>query len=206
MPSKLVHKIIAELGENEFRGKISFSRYGEPMQDPRLWSFIAMAKIQAPRASIVITTNGGFLSQSIIFELEALGVDKVHVSLYGSTLSQTKQKEAMEKFNAHLSTMQIEAPLPVNGHTHKPLINIYTREESKVRVPCYQPLADISIDVVGNVTLCCLDWRSSHAMGNVTNKTLESVMSSPSVEAVFKNLSSGKRTRPICKRCGSNRR
>jgi len=207
MPTKLVHKILFELGENEYGGAISFSRYGEPMQDPRLWSFITMTKIRVPRASIVITTNGGFLTQSVMYELEALGVDKLHLSLYGSTLSQEKQKRATEELGKYLSTMQLEVPLPVNGHTHKPLINIYTREENKsYAVCCFQPLADISIDVVGNVTLCCLDWKSKHAMGNITNRTLESIISSPSVRTVFKSLSTGERTFPICKRCGSSRR
>jgi len=206
MPSDTVLKILAELGANEYTGNIAFSRYGEPGTDPRLWSFIAMAKSRVPRAGITITTNGRFLSPSIIMELEELGVVKIHVSLYGNTLQQRKIKEVLDGIAERLTTMQLEAPLPVNGHAHKPLIDIYTREErEEPYVPCYQPLADISIDVLGHVTLCCLDWKSRNCLGTISNDSLESVIDSSVVRTAFEQLSNGTRLRGICQRCGSSR-
>jgi len=206
MPTRLVHKLITELGDNEFTGDISFSRYGEPMQDPRLWSFIAMARMVAPRASVVITTNGGFLTQSIVLELQGLGVARIHVSLYGSTLSQQEEKKTLDQINEKLTTLQLEVPLPVNGHAHKPLINIYHREKSKAHVTsCFQPLSDISIDVAGNMTLCCLDWKSQHCLGNISSASLEKVIDTSVVHATFEQLSNGTRLRGICQRCGSSR-
>lgn len=207
MPTKVVRKLISELGENEYTGAISLSRYGEPGLDPRLWSFIEQVDREVPFGAVVITTNGNFLSDTIVFELEAMGVARLHVSLYGSTLEQAKKKKVLDKIAKRLSTMELKAPLPANGrHMHKPLINIYIRKESKNSVgPCMQPLFDISINVRGDVTLCCLDWQSKYVFGNVLERSLESVVIDKEIQTMYSQLSKGDRKLDICKRCGSKR-
>jgi len=207
LPSDVIYDLYDELRDMGYSGALHFSRYNEPLIDPRLYRLIEWARRMLPESEVRLTTNGRFLTSETLGELETLGVGLVHVSLYGNTLEQRRRHDEITDL-ASGRKMTVQAPLPRGGHYHKALIDIYRREpvaETTGCVPCYQPYSDLVINCHGDVTLCCLDWQNRHIFGRVSATPLRKIVQSPAMQGVYETLSQGTRTYDICTRCRSAR-
>lgn len=78
----IVRGALVELGQAGFSGRIAFHNYNEPTIDPRLFTFIALAKERCPQAHVFILTNGYMLDAVMMKELVEVGVDAITVSAY----------------------------------------------------------------------------------------------------------------------------
>lgn len=87
MNFELFKKIV---NEADLYGPRNFSLhlYGEPLLAPNLTAMIAYIKQKNPRNTILLTTNGVLLTQTITQKIIASGVDKVIISLHGATAQQ----------------------------------------------------------------------------------------------------------------------
>lgn len=78
----LFDKIVNETDQYD---TLAFPGMGEPLLDSTLSEKIVYAKERKPDLAVMILTNGSMLSVDKFLEFEALGVNSVRVSLYGST-------------------------------------------------------------------------------------------------------------------------
>jgi hypothetical protein len=78
----LYTKIIDELADMGYTGKLSPYYYGEPLLDKRLNRFIAYARKRLPLSFIQINTNGDLLTEERLLELIESGLDRVKVTDY----------------------------------------------------------------------------------------------------------------------------
>jgi len=85
MPPELFRRIVEECAENGVR-RISPYLTNEPLADDRLPDLLADAGRRIPRAKIVLTTNGHFLSGEMAKRLLALDppLHAIHVSFQGT--------------------------------------------------------------------------------------------------------------------------
>src|SRR5262245_22586687 len=65
MSEELFKKIIHELEEIEFDGRISYHFYGEPLLDKRLPEFVQYTKDKVPNSYAEIYSNGDFLDLEV---------------------------------------------------------------------------------------------------------------------------------------------
>ncbi len=191
--SKIVYKVINELASYGYEGGWQFHLYNEPMIDPRLFMFIKYAKEKCPKSKVLINTNGFWTTQTMIEELEEIGVDSIYNSAYT-----IKEYERMKKLKSNI------------GYCIEPMIlddrmSIYEREPLGYTTPCSAPIKEVCINAKGEVQLCCLDWKQSCTFGSLYEKSLSEILNSDKVDQIFSKLSEGKRELPICSRCNWSR-
>ena len=193
LPAKIVYGVLDTLKQNDFQGIIAYHTYNEPLMDPRLFTFIEYAHDACPKSEIYICTNGYYLNQILLDELIDSGVSKIHVSAY----SKSEYKR--------LSNLKSSIPFDVEMMKMDDRLHLYETKENNTKTPCYAPLNEIIIAREGCISLCCLDWQRLYTYGNLYEQTLEEVIRSGELHAVYKRLSKGERFLPICKKCGWSR-
>ena len=203
-------KVLSWLWYYGYDGAINFSRYNEPLNDPRLFWLAKWAKEILPKARLCLTTNGRWItSRPCLEEIQSHGFDFLHISLYGTVEEQVQRQHEIISMSSEPSirplTMHVEAPLPRHGNPFKPLLDIYDREPKPSSRPCHAPFRDFTINCHGEVTLCCLDWQNRHTFGNVLTDDLDDIVNDLRFVQAHAALSDGRRMRDICRRCGSAR-
>lgn len=86
--NELFHKIIDELEEIDYDGRISLYLYNEPLLDTRIVYFISEIRRKCSNSYIFLTTNGDFLNLSLYREMVRAGLDKLVVSLYDGEINE----------------------------------------------------------------------------------------------------------------------
>lgn len=200
LPAKIVRRVLEALGEHGYAGEINFHGYSEPLEDPRLFSFIRYARKCCPRAFIYDYTNGRFFNQVVADELAEAGMDCLIVGLYGSPeemkvqAARAKSVKGPPGLEIKLKSMHLDDRL-----------EIYTREPMSSKKPCNAPLGDVSITKDGELRLCCYDWASRFIFGSLHKQTLPEILLSERAQETFRHLQKGERFLGICKRCHVNR-
>ncbi len=92
-------KVIDDLAEMEFSGRVALYMTNEPLIEPRLMEMIKYARIKSARFFIDITTNSGNLSSKLLDELFLQGLDNININDYRSDRksSQDKISKSLEK-------------------------------------------------------------------------------------------------------------
>ena len=199
LPSAVVRQVLDELGEHGFSGRLSFHNYSEPMTDPRLFMLIGYAADVCPDGRVFIMTNGWGLDQPLLDDLgEFPNVRQLEASGYSD--------EASDRIASLQMPQQIEFKLFAKTGLDDRL-TLYDREprEPKNGPMCDAPFGEIIIRHTGEVGLCCFDWGGSVTFGDVRQGLIK-VLQNPEMDAVWKDLTAGKRTLPVCQRCGVDRR
>lgn len=193
LPSSVVYKVIDELATVNFDGVIAFHRYNEPLIDPRLFDFIEFANKKLPNAKILILTNGFYLTQELLDELNNYNIWCIAVSSYSL------------KEHGRLIKLKTDIPYYVFFSLLDDRECIYDRGEKHCNKPCTAPLSDINIACTGVVNLCCLDWQNRFNFGSLHDLSLTEIINSEKFIKTCENLRNSKRVLAICKRCDWNR-
>lgn len=189
LSSKVVKKVLDELGEHNYKGFIAFHRYNEPLIDPRLFELISYAKSHCPKAMVRILTNGFYLHQAIVDELYTLDIESLEVSSYFP-----------EEYK-RLTKLKVKFPYKVFNSILDMRLSLYDRKKLNLPKPCYAQINDITINCEGKLSLCCLDWKNKHTFGNLERDSLKEIISSRKFISVYRNLAKGKRKLDLCSRC-----
>lgn len=191
MPSKVVYKILDELADNNFDGTICFHIYNEPLIDPRLFSFIQYAKQHIAGCKVLIYSNGWYLNEQMVVELEDIGVDILVVTGYG------------EREYIRLIELPVRIPYTVLFGNLDHRLDIYeNRETAVLSTPCKFFFSQVAIYVDGEIGICCLDHRHAYGLGNVCSRSLKSLLDSENMIYIQKQLLSGNRGMfSCCKNC-----
>ena len=186
--SSVVIKVLNYFGSKNFSGIFAWHQYNEPLVDPRLFGFIMMAKQKCPNSKILVWTNGSNLDQTLVTELEKIGVTNLIVTSYFD-------KEKLESFTADKMTYQV---FPVGWVD---VTDVYDRQEHNISAPCYAPLTDLTITVDGKIGLCCRDFDRRNVFADLNTASVEEALVNSKLLETYQQLSSGQRCLDICKRC-----
>jgi hypothetical protein len=185
----VVQDVLVCLGENNFKGIIAWHQYSEPMLDPRLFTFLTLAKILCPDSKKLIWTNGANLDQRMLSELEDVGVTNVVVTAYFD-------KERLQSLKAQKMTYQVIDPGWVE------VLDVYDRNANNFKAPCYSPFTDLIITVDGKIGLCCRDVERRYSFGDLNQVPFGEAINAPALLELYNQLSSGERKLAICQQCG----
>lgn len=197
LPSKIVYHVLDTLTKYKYKWKICFHRYNEPLIDPRLFKFIEYARKACPQSILFLVTNGTYLTQTLMDELEEAGLSGLRFSAYTdrdyerlskikTNIDFRKRRSYPEKFD---DSVQWYKEVDSGNFPHKG------------KKKCHAPLADIEIDKDGQVVLCCEDWKSRHVFGDLREQTLEEIVMSKEIQGAYARLRQGDRYLDFCKRC-----
>ena len=198
LPLSIVQKVMGTLGEYEYSGALAFHQYNEPLQDPRLFLFLAMAQELCPSAQPYIVTNGYNLTPTLAEELITYGVRKIIVSTMNDKIMLRRvvalqELVGKERIEAHNSAMlddrmlayDVPKPIP-KGHCHAPLRQVIITRDAKVG-------------------LCCHDWQRIYTFGDLREEKLDDILCSDEVRQVYEGLRKNKRGYFLCRQCGRSR-
>ena len=71
---------------------------------------------------------------------------------------------------------------------------------------CHGLLRQIAILVDGTVVPCCLDSEGEIALGNIFEKSISDILSSPLAIEIIEGFRTGRMVHPVCKKCSYARR
>jgi radical SAM protein with 4Fe4S-binding SPASM domain len=197
MAEAMWRKIVDELGQVHFTGRISPHFYGEPLMDKRLPELIAYAKSQCPRATLRINSNGDLLTAPLLKALIASGLDRLFITNYD------------EEPNAGLKDMARDYPKVIVYREYETvrMANragaMFPVDNDATNLPCFRPAERLVINWQGNVVLCCNDYYEEHVMGNVADKSILDIWRSDRFESYRRTLRQpgGRHRLDFCRNC-----
>lgn len=197
-------KIIDDLAEMEFSGRVALYMTNEPLIEPRLLEMIKYARSKSARTFIDITTNGKKISSKLLDELFLAGLDNININDYrrDRETSPAKISKSIEKtirdFKSNPKVTYIKR------NTEEVLSNyagtIKDCNRKLLSEFCNYPFRKLAISAEGNIILCCNDYTYRTNFGNVLSESLSNIWNSEALNNYRKNLLNEIRD-GICKGC-----
>lgn len=185
------------LKEIQYKGRIGFVGFGEPLLHENLEQCISTVIDSVPAKWIEVNTNGDYLTQDRLTSLEKAGVTHCAISMY--------DYDATDDFTEIFKNSNIK---PVFRHSYDFLENEVNRNDqytSKERIslskPCYIPFYKTMIDYNGDVLICANDWTKTAVMGNVLLTPLIDIWNNKIYKEYRKMHLSGNRHCGPCDKC-----
>jgi radical SAM protein with 4Fe4S-binding SPASM domain len=194
--------ILTQLRELDFKGKISFSFYNEPLLNKHLDSYVKLTKKYLPFSFIEIYTNGSLLTKQKIEDLLLSGVDLFTITRHEDVIG-TKLEEILES----LSKMEAEKIKyrkynEINLTNRGGILNHLVNDKKTTFLPCKIPEKVVSITLLGNVLPCFEDFFQKNIMGNVQDQHIKEIWNSKKYLEFRNNLKYGLRHKyETCANC-----
>lgn len=184
----LFRRIIAQLSEIEFSGRLSFHFYNEPLLRKDLEVLVAIARAALPLAHLVLYTNGDLLTDDRYHNLLEAGVDFFLVTRHGD--------ESM-KPRLH-QRVQFPRDLDLSGRA-----GAVVGVTAPLRRACHAPSEMLIVTVNGDVVLCHEDARREVVVGNLGRSTIRDVWFGDDMNQFRQHLVQGRRKEAgaVCARC-----
>ena len=94
---EIFYKVIKELGDINYEGRINFFINTEPLLDKRLPEFVSYAREMCPRAYLLVITNGKSLSNQKGELLISNGLDLLELNHYSDDVGLSKNVDLFMK-------------------------------------------------------------------------------------------------------------
>ena len=181
--------LINDLQKIEYKGRISFSGFCEPLLTKNLHEYIAIARSRISDITIEVVSNGdpllGKNGKNKLKNLFESGLNNIRISLYDGP----EQRPYFEKMKKNLELN--DGQFIIRNRYLKPDksygMTISNRAGSvnlknevfelkplsePLKQPCYDPFYKVLIDYDGSVLMCSNDWKKERIMGNIFQDSL----------------------------------
>ncbi len=212
MDIKLCQKLSIELKELNYKGRISFSGFGEPLLNKNFIEYIKVFSNSIPSSFIETNTNGDKLTSTLINNLYQAGLNGLYVNLYDGKeqikkfeklFFETMVPESFWKLRPHWLGSEKDFGLILNNRSGM-LINgdeNYLPLKKAINSPCYYPFYKLFIDWNGDVLGCSNDWGRNLIFGNVYKENISKIWVNNKFTQLRKKLFHGNRDKTPCKSC-----
>lgn len=175
MSWELIEKLLKDLSDLNFEGRLSWFGYNEPLSDPRIYEIIAKSRKVLPKALLHIATNGDLLSQKNYDRLAEAGLDKCAVSVYDQkTLDKAKGIKGNKLYLMnHMDSGFMENLTNRGGQLAGDFKSAHARK--RYQENCQRPMTTMWIRSNGDACLCCEDMYGDVVVGNVKSDTLKDI-------------------------------
>jgi radical SAM protein with 4Fe4S-binding SPASM domain len=203
--------IAEELNTNSFRGKISFSGFGENLLNPWFRDIVKIFRFHLPEATLECNTNGDKLTVDYAQGLFRSGLDLLYINLYDGVeqmehfdtmMAEARIREESYKYRMHWGDFEKHG-LILNNRSG--VIDWVGVEESDITSlkgkPCHYPFYKMFVDWNGDVLFCSNDWGKEHVVGNLLQQSLHDVWFSKPMNKIRKRLMKGNRSVSPCNKC-----
>lgn len=201
MDDKLFYKIIDELAELNFKGKLIPHGYGEPLMDHRLSQLIIYSKTKLPEIEIVLHSNGDFLNVDKYKELVQAGVNHFSITQHGPKRSYGLDE--VINYRKHNDFDNVGFSLAKFGK-YTTLLNrggLVDRQPFFKRRICFDPTGGVTVNYLGNVILCCNDYLGTIVFGTLKSQRLIDIWESKTYSRIRKECRRGIFNYEICRKC-----
>jgi MoaA/NifB/PqqE/SkfB family radical SAM enzyme len=203
MDEGLYRRVIDELKEMHFGGRLSFTMYNEPLLDRRLPDLVEYARKQLPAAFFYLNTNGDLLDISTWKSLRTAGIDWFNVSQYDGRLNDNivkllSQLEGEEAKHIHVNTFNATR----SAYNRGGLVGFGDMLNSPLREPCFRPFVQLNINCSGKAVLCCDDYLGLVEVGDTNHQHVADIWKSRILNTYRRKLLIGGRASlALCDKC-----
>lgn len=205
MSAELFEKIILDLSEKDYKGKISLFSNNEPFLDERIIDFHRFARNKLPNAFFSLYTNGSLLNLdkflNIVNYLDCLIIDNYNDNLEVNSGLQ-EIYDYLEKHTELKSKVRFSFRLQNEVLTSRGGQAPNKKDVKCLHSPCLLPYRMMVVRPTGEVSLCCNDALGKYTLGNLNNNTVWEIWESENYMKIrlemFKN---GRKNLLLCKNC-----
>lgn len=204
MDTILFKRIIDELGDLGYTGRLALHSNNEPFLDDRIIEFAKYAREHVPNAYIYMFTNGTLITldkfNEIIPHLNKMVIDNyddelklhqnaqmIHEICRKNPLIDKKVEIHVRKVHEVLNTRGGQSP---NNQKKKTLL-----------MSCILPYKQMIVRPDGKTSLCCNDSYGKNTLADLNKMTLKEAWYSERYESVRKALRSGRNRVNLCRYC-----
>lgn len=212
----LFNKILDELVELKYTGRMAFSGFSEPFLHSKLNIIIKEINKKLPHARSEIITNGDFLNHETTKKIFDSGLKYLFVSLY--TNQKTSDYLNLLKKDLNLNDDQFRIRPRNLGRKMNFGLNINNRAGSvdytkfglqqTKKLPlvrgCNYPMYTIFVDYNGDCLICPDDWKKKKVVGNLKNEKILDIWTKKIFHEIRKSLLNNDRTGSPCNECDVN--
>ena len=208
MTEELFKRIIDELAEMNFAGRICPLTNNEPLLDVRIVSFITYARQRCPLSFLEIITNGILLTEELLLELFAAGLDSLIINDYRNDRSEhpfrlsaridkiAELTQSMFRKKVYISLRSTSEELGSRAG------NIQKKQmKTSLNRFCALPFTGLWLQPEGKAILCCQDYSYDEIMGDVTKNSLSEIWFNDKYKRIRRELYEKDRTKKICGKC-----
>ena len=209
--NQLIDRIISELQRLCYRGKVSFSGFGEPLLNKYFIEIIQKFRDSLSSDVLIETnTNGDKLTPDLLKGLFDAGLSSLYwnlydgpeqVSLVKKIISDSGVPETLIRIRPHWpdSTFLNDVGLFLNNRSGA--LNTPSNLTLPLKKTCHYPFYKLLIDWNGDVLVCSNDWLRKFIVGNVKDQSLDVIWMDPAWNEHRKLLLAGDRTSQPCNTC-----
>lgn len=205
MDESLFYKIIDELSEMEFKGRVALFSNNEPFLDDRIIEFQRYARNKLPYAYQYLYTNGTKLSLPIYKEIIEL-LDELIIDNYNQELRLIKNNKIIKEF-CEANPEFIKKTTIVLRKPHEILTSrggYAPNKEKEVRYGkdrCSLPFRQLIIRPSGEISLCCNDSLGITTMGDASKDKLINIWNNKTYKKLREQMMQGRENIPQCRYC-----
>jgi len=191
MTETLYGTLATELKGLGYKGLIMLSGLGECL----LYEDICKVVKAFNFTFVDMNTNGDLLTREKIRDLVDAGINKIMISIY--------EKEKMGYFQEMIKGYEDHVILRNRYENFDRLFNnrggaVYRASGKGI---CYYPFYLLMVDANGDVYPCCHEWQRKLKMGNLYQKSLWEIWTSPAIKSVRRKILQGNRALFPCRIC-----
>ena len=201
-----LRKIIEELIKLNYKGRIHPYGNGEPLTDDNCLDKIRYIRNSLPECFIYIATNGDYVNRPYSFkDLWESGVNLIQCNHYDD-------KNAKLKECSHRDSIKIHGRYYQTGIEHMNLGDLrptFYNRAGNVQITnitpsgtCWFPGVKLYFNYLGDMLICCADWKYEDKVGNIHNQLMEELLESPKLKIYQDKLAQGRQDElPLCSQC-----
>lgn len=206
MDENLFKKIINQLKDLNYDGRLQIFSNNEPLLDKRICEFVKYAKEACPKSHMSFFTNGTLLDNDKFYKLIPY-CDTFCIDVYykGEKILPDNIREIVRICNEQkelkkkviISMVNQEAIRNNRGGQSKNRIFTY-----KLKTSCKLPFQQVIIRPDGKLSLCCNDAMGKYTLGDLNENSLLEIWNSDTYMQMRENLyKKGRKSIKLCEKC-----
>jgi radical SAM protein with 4Fe4S-binding SPASM domain len=195
MTKVLWKKIMDQLADLKFCGRIGPHFYNEPLLDKRLPELIEYARAVMPFCWLQINSNGDLLNEKIMLELYRHGVNFFFITNYD------------EEDKPELQLLEADYPALIKVVKNSEMWRTdrggkIFHKEKILNSPCLRPASQLVVNWEGKVLLCCMDYYAQYSFGDLKQQSLRKIWHNTRFTETKHNIAlSRQKGLTICHKC-----
>lgn len=210
MKLDMAEKVARDLVRIDYKGRISFSGFGEPFLHKGFVDFVRIFRGHLPQNTIETNTNGDFLKPETVRRFFEAGLTYLYINLYDGPEQREPFHQLMAKAGVDESRYRLrdhwvgateDFGLNLNNRSGMVSLEDSTSPQKLQGHPCYYPFYKMLIDWDGQVLFCSNDWGRKIVVGDVRNHSVKDIWLSEEMRKIRKRLIFGDRSVSPCDTC-----
>ncbi len=207
MDWETIEKIVYNLRDIKYKGRISWFLINEPLIDDRIFEIVRFTKINCPRAFVSLSSNGDLLQENTYQRLRRCGLDAMGVNIYDDKtyhkISSFRNSQRLVLFDRRDPYRMV---LDNRGGNIKEKSRIFKDNRLRfINYSCARPFHMMAVKATGQVVLCCADMYGDVVMGDTKKDRLETIWNNQSFAFYRECLErEGRKGLVLCQRCSYN--